>query len=199
MAPKIAKHVGTADPRFSPFKAELGRYWRSVNGDLAMPWDGSEAKRLNELLRAMPKLELSAFERMLANRARSDVAQSSRPRAWLASITDYASGPLDRYGKLAQSSAPHPEAAIGMHVTDDADLERLVAKAEDNLSLAANCGILHTEITVHAIVAEALRIAPARSPALEKRLAEYVNTLAELRQRLAAIEDSARHAEVSPC
>lgn len=201
LPPKIAKHVGHADPRFSPFKEALGRYWIAANGDLAMPWDGSEAKRLYELLRAMPKLDLGAFERMLANRARSDVSQSTRPRAWLASITDYACGPLDRYGKLAQAAAPHPEAAIGTHITADADLERIVAKAEDELAIQRNCDPNMPWPTDREVVAAALRFTSERSPELEMRLLTYVRGLTQIRQRLAANEAKARHAdaEVHTC
>lgn len=97
--PKVAKHVSAVDPRFTPFRDEIARYWELTNPNVPMPWDGSEAKRLNEWLKACPTLTLANLQTMLDNRSRSDIVQSHRPRTWIQSLTDYANGPVDRYGK----------------------------------------------------------------------------------------------------
>lgn len=101
------------DPRFTPFRAAIAKHWSIANPNDGMPWDGSEAKRLNEFLKSCPTLDLVALERMLENRRRSEVVQSYRPRTWICRLTDYANGPIDRYGKPMAVS--HPEASVGSY------------------------------------------------------------------------------------
>jgi uncharacterized protein YdaU (DUF1376 family) len=88
-----------ARARHAEFKAILGKYWESVNGDLPMTWDGSEGKNLEMWLKANPLVTAVQFRRMLYNRSKSDVPQSERPSEWIRSITKYAGSPLDGYGK----------------------------------------------------------------------------------------------------
>lgn len=110
--PSTRKRCPGVDPRFTPFRDAIERHWATANPGVEMPWDASEAKTLHDFLKACPRTDLAAMERMLANRRASEVAQSHRPRTWIASLTDYANGPLDRYGKPIRT-APHPEAKIG--------------------------------------------------------------------------------------
>lgn len=110
--PGTRKRCPGVDPRFTPFRGAIERHWATANPGVEMPWDGSEARTLNDFLKACPRTDLAALERMLANRRASEVAQSHRPRTWIASLSDYANGPLDRYGKPMRT-APHPEASVG--------------------------------------------------------------------------------------
>lgn len=110
--PTTRKRCPGVDQRFTPFRDAIERHWNTANPGVEMPWDGSEAKTLNNFLKACPRTDLAAMERMLANRRASEVVQSHRPRTWIASLSDYANGPLDRFGKPARTG-PHPEAAIG--------------------------------------------------------------------------------------
>jgi hypothetical protein len=114
---KIASEVKPVDPRFTPFRDAIEAYWRFQSPALPMPWDASEAKKLHELLKAWPALDLSSFQRMLNNLSASDVVHTRRPRVWLGSIGDYANGPVDRYGKPAARNAPG--AAVGSHAPSD--------------------------------------------------------------------------------
>jgi hypothetical protein len=43
---------------------------------------------------------------MLRNRHKSEVNHAERPRVWLSRITDYANGPLDRFGQPMGGSRP---------------------------------------------------------------------------------------------
>lgn len=110
---KLEKKCHAIDARFTPFRLAIEAYWKRANTGVEMPWDGGESKRLHDFLKACPSTGLEAFEKMLANRERSDVVQSHRPRAWITSLTDYANGPLDRYGKPA-APAVNPEASVGV-------------------------------------------------------------------------------------
>jgi hypothetical protein len=126
---KIAKQVKPVDARFTPFREEIELYWKIKNPGVEMPWDGSEAKRLHELLKACPMLTLSGLQKMLANRERSDVVQSRRPREWIANVVDYANGPIDRYGKpLVQRVSS--EASVGSRPMDErVQLDRAIESA----------------------------------------------------------------------
>ncbi len=89
-----------ADPRHAPVRAliqtEHLRRFRVV-----CPWDGSEAKALALLLGGNPAWSEEQIASMVRNRFLSDDINSARPRKWLPNISEYAAGPLDRYGRLA--------------------------------------------------------------------------------------------------
>lgn len=149
-----------------------------------MPWDGSEARRLNELLRSCPELDVRLFATMLANRAASDTAQSVRPRTWLGSITDYAAGPLDRFGKPVHAG-PHPEAAMGSRRAPELDHSTLINRAEQELQGE----MPDTALTVAMVVHRALELSPKGMTAeewteLERKLTEHAEGTAAVRQRI---------------
>jgi uncharacterized protein YdaU (DUF1376 family) len=85
------------EPRFSDFKKACDAYYRHKGFE--MTWDGSEGKQLSSLLASNPTLNLEQFQGILRNRSRSAVVHSERPRKWLGNATDYAAGPLDKFGK----------------------------------------------------------------------------------------------------
>lgn len=98
-----------ADPRHTPFKEAVHEHWRAtVPASEEAPWNGSEGRALDNLLRANPKLSLDQFKQCLANRAQSAVQASDRPRRWLETVTDYMSGPKDEYGKPLQKKPREP-------------------------------------------------------------------------------------------
>jgi hypothetical protein len=87
------------DPRHTPFRELLGRYWKYVNPkNPEMPWGKPEAGQLGNLLAASPNLTAEQFHTLLSNRAKSDVAHGERVHIWLANITKF-SVPLNEYGK----------------------------------------------------------------------------------------------------
>jgi hypothetical protein len=97
--PSRARRERASDPRHAEFKALTSEYWTAKNATLPMPWDGAEGAALAALLGSNPTLEGATYRQLLANRARSEVNHAERPRAWLALATNYAGGPLDRFGK----------------------------------------------------------------------------------------------------
>ncbi len=99
----------TIDPRHAEFRDATEKYWEHANPGIPMPWDGSEAKVLWRLLKANPQLTTEQFKECLRHRRKSDVLQSERPRKWLENATDYASGPVDRFGKPREPTGmPQP-------------------------------------------------------------------------------------------
>lgn len=95
-APKAEKRE--PDPRHTPFKAILAEYWKAAGNAIGMPWEGGEAGALGQLLSANPHLDDEQFRHLLDARLRSDTNHAKRPVKWLASVTDYAQGPLDKFG-----------------------------------------------------------------------------------------------------
>jgi hypothetical protein len=91
-----------ADPRHSIFKEILGKAWKVKNSS-EMTWGPGEGKQLSLLLSSNPSLTTDAFRQLLHNRHKSSVNQAERPLKWLASLPDYANGPIDRYGKPLES------------------------------------------------------------------------------------------------
>lgn len=122
-----------SEARFANFRDAVQRWWAEVNGTKPLPWDGSEQRRLKELLCANPDLTLEQFAALLRNRGDSDINPTERPRRWLASITDYASGQLDRYGKPRLSRGSGGLSQIGMGAPDPAQpLWDAIFSAEDD-------------------------------------------------------------------
>jgi uncharacterized protein YdaU (DUF1376 family) len=78
------------DERHTPFRLILGEYWRVQNqASPEMPWQGRDAKALNEFLAASPHLNEVQFRRMLSNRAKSAVAHGDRVFLWIANVTRF--------------------------------------------------------------------------------------------------------------
>jgi hypothetical protein len=194
--PAVKKQCQPIDSRFTPFRKAIESYWQRANPGVEMPWDASESKRLHEFLKACPGTALDAFERMLANRERSDVVQSHRPRVWIAALTDYANGPIDRYGKPALRRTP--EAAVGIYKPDvslEDPVMDLAWEADRDSSLVLPP---HT-VERHVAVAEAInakRSHPLRTTSAEIRAA--VEQIFSMRGRLNKILHS-NTGEVREC
>jgi uncharacterized protein YdaU (DUF1376 family) len=85
--------------RHDEFKAIIAEYWDSKNKGVQMPWDGREGKHLEMFLRAAPDITAEQFRRFLRNRFKSEVNHGERASQWIAWVTNYAQGPMDRFGK----------------------------------------------------------------------------------------------------
>ncbi len=113
------------------FRAEVDRHWSEhVRPGVQAPWDRSEDKHLRELLKAMPSLTVLQFREMLDNRARSTVQHSDRPRKWLQSVSTYANGPVDQYGKPMATKA-RPESTVGMRLVRDGPPGEAMPEGDD--------------------------------------------------------------------
>jgi hypothetical protein len=100
-------------------------------------WDGSEAAALTQLLVANASWSLEQITQMVRNRFDSEGISPSRPRSWLRRLDDYATGPLDRYGKTTIGGAN----ATSRAERDEQQTHDAIAKAGRNL-IACNtaCG-----------------------------------------------------------
>jgi hypothetical protein len=99
--PRERTKTDLVDARHTEFKAAIFAWWKYANGEGAEPdWNGAEGKQLGMWLGSSPKTTVKQFKIMLRNRGESDgIALTERPSLWLHSISRYAGGKLDRYGK----------------------------------------------------------------------------------------------------
>ncbi len=85
-----AKAKTSSASRHALFRSLLAAYWKAKNlTSPEMPWQGRDAKALNDLLAACPHLTEEQFRLMLANRARSPVAHGDRVYLWIGNITRF--------------------------------------------------------------------------------------------------------------
>lgn len=100
------------DDRHHPFRLAIVEAWP----DGEPPWNGREGSALSKLLAANPRLTLEGFKRLLKHRRDSEgVNLTARPFGWLEKVTDFASGPLDRYGKPL---TPTPQAPVRRYANE---------------------------------------------------------------------------------
>jgi hypothetical protein len=99
------KKTEAAKSRHAEFKAAILRYWESKNPGVEMPWGPAEGRNLEMWLRETPNTTLEQFVGYLRNRFKSAVTHTERPSRWIGNVTNFASGPIDKYGKPLQESA----------------------------------------------------------------------------------------------
>ena len=99
------KKTEAAKSRHAEFKAAILRYWESKNPGVEMPWGPAEGRSLEMWLRETPNTTLEQFVGYLRNRFKSAVTHTERPSRWIGNVTNFASGPIDKYGKPLQESA----------------------------------------------------------------------------------------------
>ena len=100
------------DPRHAPLRQAIQAFQRAAVGSEI--WDGRCAGALARLLksRGPGKWPLERLLECAAHRFASDVNHAMTPAVWLAQLTDYANGPLDRYGKPV--ALPVRDAPVGV-------------------------------------------------------------------------------------
>ena len=81
--------------------------YQEVN-HIRCPWDGSEGKCLDKMLKANPSWDEMTWLMMCSNYFLSEGVNGARPREWLPRISMYARGPLDRFGKV-QGESKHKQ------------------------------------------------------------------------------------------
>lgn len=89
------------DSRHVPFRDEVERYMTAKG--VLFAWDGGAAKQLDLILKSVPQLDLTTFQRWLMHRARSPgVTHGEHPKAWLPKILKYQEGKLNEFGKTGE-------------------------------------------------------------------------------------------------
>ncbi len=87
------------DPRHAPCCQAIAEYWQTQNPNLDMAW-GATVKNLQRWLSDSPQATVEQFRQFLRNRADSEsVNHGEQPPGWIRKLTNYAHGPLDRFGK----------------------------------------------------------------------------------------------------
>jgi hypothetical protein len=90
--------------KHTAFKELIFRCYEYLNREEITPWDGSDAKQLSAVIKAVPTLDAEKFHQWLKNYAASEnINPAARPRVFLPKITDYAGGPLDKFGRPAET------------------------------------------------------------------------------------------------
>ena len=62
------------------------------------PWDGSEGRCLDKIIKGNPSWSLEDFRKMITNYFTSEGVNGDRPRKWMPNVSRYARGPLDKFG-----------------------------------------------------------------------------------------------------
>jgi len=160
------------DRRFHDFRGLVHAWWRTANR-CDMPWDASEQKHLKQFIAANPRITADDFDTLLMHRGQSEINPAERPRAWLATLTNYANGPLDRYGKPMSG---RPEARVGARCDPDPDAP--VWQAIFTAELLPDYGKL---ATVNEKAKLAMSLAPEHVP--RDGLLEKLGEIIALRER----------------
>ena len=84
-------------------RSEIQQHYRELN-NITCPWDGSEGKALDRMLKGNPSWTLIQWTTMIRNRFESEGVNGERPRAWLPQLSKWARGPLDKYGRVKGGS-----------------------------------------------------------------------------------------------
>jgi hypothetical protein len=96
--PVRTAHTEAPEPRHGAVRELIEQEHKRKFGS-ACQWDGSEGKRLSEVLKANPSWTMTQIAGMVRNRYESAGVTGDRPRVWLPNLSKYAGGPLDRFGK----------------------------------------------------------------------------------------------------
>lgn len=81
------------------FKELIFKCYNYLN-DENPPWDGSDAKQLDSIIKSKPDLTPEKFHDWLISYAKSEnINPAARPRVFLTKISDYAAGPLNKFGR----------------------------------------------------------------------------------------------------
>jgi hypothetical protein len=133
-----------AKSRHAEFKAAILQYWQARNPGVEMPWGPAEGRNLEMWLRESPTTTVEQFTGYLRHRFRSQINHVERPSRWIGSITNFAAGPIDRFGKpLAGGTNGKPgltESIAAKQQVLDAREARRVADDENNRGRGAEAG-----------------------------------------------------------
>jgi hypothetical protein len=99
-----ASDIKPVDQRYAPFKdAFFAHTLTTVQAEPS--WGGRQAKCLSSFLATTPGIKLPEWQRILENRARSDIPQGEMLSSWIEDARKFWKEPLDRFGKPRSSNA----------------------------------------------------------------------------------------------
>lgn len=89
--------------RHREFQADYQSAFQFTNG-VPAPWNGKEAKRLSEWLKANPTITRDQWRTILQNRSRSPIPQAEPLSRWVDLALNWLNGLADRWGNAATSN-----------------------------------------------------------------------------------------------
>lgn len=109
---KKKKSASTPDPRHTPFKDKLTKFWLHLNPDFKKyQWDAGDAGQLGSFLKKWPDLTVNEFHSWLVNYRDSEgIVRSKTPKEFLPLIHKYANDPLNEYGRPIEEKPKHAQA-----------------------------------------------------------------------------------------
>ena len=109
-----ASEIKPVDPRFGPFKDAYFAHNVAMVKD-EPSWGGKQATCLSRYLAETPGITVVDWQRILDNRARSDIPQGEPLSSWIERAKTFWREPLDRFGKPRGTSQISP---TPMHYAD---------------------------------------------------------------------------------
>lgn len=105
LTPFEGKGMTTRQQFIECFKA----YWEYSNPGDKMPFSKADGQAIDRFIRDHPEATLQQFKRCLYHRSMSDVNPSQQLHRWIGRLTDYASGPLDKFFNPKTLGGKHGE------------------------------------------------------------------------------------------
>lgn len=92
------RRTSAADPRHSPFRQKLEKFWDYMSNVSNLAWNAAEANGLFLFLKKWPDLTLEDFTEWLANYSESDgILDTKTPKEFLPFLHQYSKGPLNEF------------------------------------------------------------------------------------------------------
>jgi hypothetical protein len=96
--PSAENEKPSADPRHSPIREHIQTCFTEWTKLPTAPWNGRDAKALDNFLKANPSWEVETIKTLVTNRFDSEVNQADPAYTWLPQLQKYVY-PLDKFGK----------------------------------------------------------------------------------------------------
>lgn len=96
--PAPQRRATKTDARHQPVRDAIAAHYANAIGK-ECPWGPAEAGQLGRFLRDNPNLLVRDIVQCIANRFASDISRGDPPKVWIATLTRYSEGPIDKYGR----------------------------------------------------------------------------------------------------
>lgn len=103
--------LDSAQSRRADFVDDLKKYFEFKNPQMAFTMGAADGQAVNNFLRSHKDWTQEMWRAALTNRAKSEVNHSQPLYLWVTRLAEYATAPLDRYGKpMANGGGKHGKA-----------------------------------------------------------------------------------------
>lgn len=126
------------DPRYKPVVDKIFQAYQCSN-KINPPWGIIEGKQLKQFLKDHSDWDQETIFNCIRNRWRSGENLAQEPRRWIPRLGDFASGPLNEFGKpkatlshqRPQGSNPSGTNGALNHIPDSSEMQRRKAENEE--------------------------------------------------------------------